>query len=77
VEAVRGALVRSSRSGKIFSGHGGVCRSGDKNLAWFVGHLKTRDGEYVFATNMESGPEIKAERAEAVTRSILEEMNLL
>lgn len=77
LQVVRSALVKNSNPSKTFSGRSGACRTADTNVAWFVGHLKTRQGEYVFATSMEGGVEVRADRAEAVTRSILEEMQLL
>lgn len=77
LQVVRSVLVKNNNPSKIFSGRSGACRTGDTNVAWFVGHLKTRQGEYVFATSMEGGLEVRADRAEAVTRSILEEMKLL
>lgn len=77
LQAVRSILVKKSNFIRTFSGRSGACRSGDANVAWFLGYLKTKQGEYVFATSMESSLEVRAERAEAVTRSILEEMKLL
>lgn len=77
LQAVRSILVKKSNFIRTFSGRSGACRSGSTNVAWFVGHLKSKQGEYVFATSMEGGSELRADRAEAVTRSILEEMKLL
>jgi beta-lactamase class D len=76
-EIVKNLIVKSGKGGKIFSGRSGDCNSENVHVAWFVGHLKTTKGEYVFATILEGGSDLIGQKAEAITRSILQEMKLL
>lgn len=76
-EIVKNLMVKSNKAGKIFSGQSSDCNSGNVHVAWFVGHLKTMKGEYVFATILEGGSDLKGGKAETITREILQEMKLL
>jgi beta-lactamase class D len=74
---VKNLIVKSDKAGKIFSGRSSDCNSENVHVAWFVGHLKSKQGEYVFATTLEGGSDLNGEKAEGITRSILQEMKLL
>lgn len=46
-------------------------------LGWFIGHLKTRDNQYVFVTNIEEGPKAYGPNARDITKQVLTELGLI
>jgi len=74
MQIVREILVQDKSSKRVFSGKtGSKVKDGVGELGWFVGHVKSGDKEYVFATNI-VGKGAKGSKAKEITKGILKEI---
>jgi len=77
-ETVKSILVLETKDTAALSGKTGTgsYESGTR-VGWFVGHLKTPESEYVFATHIYgSQKDIWGQKAQAITEAVLEELGL-
>lgn len=77
-EILKSLLVLKTTDTAVLSGKTGTgsYESGTR-VGWFVGHLKTPEAEYVFATNIHGRKkDLWGRKAQAITEAVLEDLGL-
>jgi bla regulator protein BlaR1 len=87
IDIVKKVLIIEQKGDKILSGKTGSSGGGwlskvdpvnySGKLAWFIGYVTTKEGTYIFATNIEGESGASGSKAKEITRAILGELNLL
>ena len=75
VDAVKRLIIQKEIGDTVFSGKTGSGR-GDKSLGWFVGYVRNKDKQYVFALNI-SGEGAWGPEARKIAEQILVDQGLL
>ena len=70
--------LETTDNGTLYGKTGGLAdNSGQLILGWFVGFVETKNGNFVFATNIKQGDRPGGWKAKKITKDILNNMNLL
>ncbi|MDD2714988.1 MAG: class D beta-lactamase [Candidatus Wallbacteria bacterium] len=75
METVRKIMVQEQEKNLEFSGKTGSAFVNDKwTLGWFVGHLKLKTSDYLFAANISAPDDARGTKAREITCDILKEL---
>ncbi len=78
MKTVRELIVLREGEGWTFSGKTGTKGEGDRAvLGWFVGHVRSGNSEYVFATNIRAAEGGMGQTAKEIAFSILTDLGLV
>lgn len=78
MKIVREIMIMENDPSHRLSGKTGSGQVSTTSIGWFVGSVEARDNVYFFATNIErSGPSANGLKAKEITRSILQDLELL
>ena len=78
MKTVRGLLIQKLGADWVFSGKTGTAAKNDKPvLGWFVGHVRSKDRQFIFAINIQAADGAWGPTARELAFNILKDMHLV
>lgn len=72
---VKDILVLEQNDEYVLSGKTGTClEEGSLRLGWFIGHVQTQSGQYVFATNIKADDGARGSVAKTISLGLVHEL---